>query len=133
MNSIQLDAILRPFRAGHAGADLGEIELERGRVVDRALLRHTEESLRLEVTAECAHLRFAATCHQHVAAGFFVDREVAHRGAVLRRHVGNRGAVGQPERGRPLAEVLDELSDHLCFSQQLGDRQHEVGRRHTLA
>ena len=31
-----------------------------------------------------------------------------------------------------LAEELDELADHAVLAQQLGDREHEIGRRRAL-
>ncbi len=70
---------------------------------------------------------------EEVAAGLLVDREVAHRRAVLRRHVGHGGPVRDRERRRALSEELDELSDDLRAPQHLRHDEHEVGRRHALA
>jgi hypothetical protein len=64
---------------------------------------------------------------------FVVDREEAHRRAVLGRHVGDRRAVGQRRRLGAFAEELDELADHLLLAQDLGDGQHEVGRGDAFA
>ncbi len=67
-----------------------------------------------------------------------LERDVVHReeaagGAVLRRHVPERRPVGQRERGQAVAEVLDELADHADAAQDLGHREHEVGRGRALA
>ena len=43
------------------------------------------------------------------------------------RHVADRGAVGQRQRGDAGAVELDELADHAVLAQHLGDRQHQVG------
>ena len=58
-----------------------------------------------------------------------VDREEAHRRAVLGRHVRDRRAVGERQRRQPGAVELDELADDLLLAQHLGDGEHEVGRR----
>ena len=63
----------------------------------------------------------------------FVDREKAHRRAVLRRHVGDRGAVSQRQLLCALAVKLDELPDHLGLAQHLGDSQRQVSRGDPLA
>ena len=133
LDVVDLDAILRTLRSGHAGNDAVQIEIKRRRVVDVATLRHPEQTLRLEVAAQRIDLRLAASGHEHVAASFFVDREEAHRGAILRRHVRDRGAIGQRQRGRAVAEELDELADHLRLAQHLGDGEHEVGRGDAFA
>ena len=61
-----------------------------------------------------------------------VDREEPARRAVLRAHVAERCAVGERERRHARAEVLDELPDDADLAQDLGDRQHEVGRGRAL-
>ena len=58
-----------------------------------------------------------------------VDREEAAGRAVLRRHVGDRRAVGETEVGQSRTEELDELADHPLLAQHLGHGEHEVGRR----
>ena len=59
---------------------------------------------------------------------FFVGGEEAGGGSVFRRHVAEGGAVGDIEGGRAFAEEFDDFADDFCFSQQLGEGQHEVGR-----
>ena len=62
-----------------------------------------------------------------------VDREEAHRCAVLGRHVGDRGAVSQRQLLCALTVKLDKLPDHLGLAQHLGDGQRQVGRGDALA
>ena len=61
-----------------------------------------------------------------------VDREEAAGRAVLGRHVPDRRAVGERERGEPGAEVLDELPDDAGLAEDLGHGQDEVGRGRAL-
>ena len=61
-----------------------------------------------------------------------VHREEAARRAVLGRHVPDRRAVGDRQRRKPFAEVLDELADDAGLAQQLCDGEDEVGRRRAL-
>ena len=75
----------------------------------------------------------AAACEPQVFDCDLVDREEAARRAVLGAHVPERRAVGEGERADARAEVLDELPDHSGLAQDLGHRQHEVGRRRALA
>ena len=71
---------------------------------------------------------FRAAGELQVLDRLVVDREEAHRRAVLGRHVRDGGAVGQGERGEPRPEELDELPDDALLPEDLGDRQDEVGR-----
>src|SRR6218665_1788640 len=79
-----------------------------------------KQPLGLEVGLKDFDLVLAATRALEVGDGFFVDRKEAHRGAVLGRHVGDGGAVGQRQRARAGAEELDELAHHLVLAQQFG-------------
>jgi len=133
LQRMDLDPVLRPLRSGHAGLNLPEVELELLAVVELTLLRHAEEPLGLEVVAERVGLLAGAAGHGEVAERFVVDREEAHGRAVLRRHVGDRGPIGERERSRPFAEVLDELADDFRLAQHLGDGQHDVGGRDPFA
>ncbi len=128
----EIDPILRPLGAGHGGLDRREIELEERRVLTLAALGHAEHPLRLVIAAEGVHVGGAAAGRREVTAGHLVDREVAHGRAVLGRHVGDRGALGDRERRRALAVELDELPDDLGLAQHLGDVEDEVGRGDAL-
>ena len=74
----------------------------------------------------------AAAGQAQVAERLLVDREEAARRAVLRRHVPDRGAVGERQAREPVAEVLDELPDDAGLAQDLRHREDEVGRGRAL-
>ena len=61
-----------------------------------------------------------------------IDREDRAGRAELRRHVPDRRAVGNRQRRDARTVELDELADDAVGAQQLGDRQHEVGRGGAL-
>ena len=60
-----------------------------------------------------------------------VDREKAHRRAVLRGHVGNRSAVCKGHARDAVAEELDELVNDPLFAKDFGDTQHQIGSGRT--
>ena len=62
-----------------------------------------------------------------------IDREKAHGRSVFRRHVGDRGAIGNAQAGKPSAVELDEFSDDSFFAQHFGDGQDEIGGRGAFA
>ena len=130
----QRDAVLRTLRAGHAGRDVGEVELEIGAVDDAVRLgRDAEQFLRLEVGLERLDLRRGAAGGPEVVDRFGIDGEVAHGRAVLGGHVGDGRAVGQRKRGGAGAVELDELADDLLLAQHLGDVEREIGRGDAFA
>ena len=104
------DAVLRPARAGHAGHDRGQVQLE-GLVELRRGAGIAPQALLLGVGLDEGHAIVAAGQAQ-VGQRLVVDGEDAGGGAVLGRHVGDRGAVGQGQRGQPVAVELHELADH---------------------
>src|SRR5439155_5182250 len=76
----QRNAVLRTLRAGEAGHDARQIELERLRVVDRARRRRAEQPLRAKVALEGVDLLLRAAGVDEVVDGLVVDGEEAHRG-----------------------------------------------------
>ena len=111
-----LDAVLRPLRPGQAGRDGAQVQPHDARVVDVLGQRHAVHLLGLEVGLEGGDLGLGAAGAAEVGDRLVVDREEAHRRAVLGRHVGDRRAVGQRQRARALAAELDELADHLLLA-----------------
>ena len=87
------------------------------------------QSLGLGVGLHQREMLVVAPREAQVVDGHLVDREHGARGAVLGAHV----ADGRPrlERERPDAGpvALDERAHHAVVAQQLGDGQHDVGRR----
>ena len=63
-----------------------------------------------------------------VAERLAVDREDPAGGAVLRRHVADRGPVGQRQVRQAGPEELDELADDSLRAKHLRDREDQVGR-----
>ena len=95
--------------------------------------RVVEHPLLARVGLDQRHLLGGAPREAQVAQRLGVDGEEAAGRAVLGRHVGDRRAVGERQRGDARAEELDELPDHALLAQDLGDGQHQVGRRRALA
>ncbi len=124
----QRNAVLGARRAGETWLDRRKVELDPfgiggfgGFVVP--------EPLMLGVGLhQCAELLGAAGEPQ-VAQRLGVDGEDRGRRAVLRRHV----AYGRPVLERHLrharAVALDEFADDVMVPKQLGNGEHEVGRR----
>jgi len=97
---MDLDPVLWPLRSGDAGVTFPRVELELLAVAMSPFFGIPKSPLGLEVVAEGIDLLVGAAGHREVAERF-VGRtgKEAHRRAVLGRHVGNRGAVGERERG----------------------------------
>ena len=72
-------------------------------------------------------MRLVATCLAEVVERLVVDREEAHRGAVFRGHVGDRGAVSEREGLGAFAVELDELTDDLGLAEDFREAEGEVG------
>ena len=124
------DAILRPARPGQARDDGREVELlqhvERRHLVAVA----PEQALGLRVAVDELGGIAAPRCAE-VAERLVVDREERRGRAVLGTHVRERGAIGEREGREPVAAELDERADDAALAQQLGQGEHEVGRRHA--
>ena len=73
-----------------------------------------------------------ASRQSQVLERLVVDGEEAAGRAVLGRHVPDRRPICEREADEPVPEVLDELPDHACCSQQLSDGQDEVGGGRAL-
>ena len=130
----QPDAVLRTLRTGHAGRDVGEIQLK-VRAVDNAIVlgRNAKKLLRLEVGLERFQLRLGAARGPQVINRLRVDREITHGRAILGRHVRDRGAIRQRERSRAGSVKFDELADDLLLAKHFGDMKREIRGRHAFA
>ena len=129
----QQHAVLRPLRPGERGRDLAEVERQRvgeHRVRRRAGAQH---ALRLGVGLDEVDAGVLARGGLEIGDRLRVDREDAAGRAVFRRHVAERGAVGDRHFVEAGAVELDELADHALLAQHLRDGQHEVGRGDALA
>ena len=124
-------AVLRPARAGERRLDVAEIELDDVRV-GRMVRRVVPEQVLLAVRLDERDALRAAPGQREVVERDLVDREEAARRSVLGRHVPERRPVCERQGGNPLPEVLDELPDDARLAQDLGHRQHQVGRGRSL-
>ena len=61
-----------------------------------------------------------------------IDREVTHGCAVLRRHVGDGGAVSQRQFFSARTIKFNKLAHYLRRTQHLGDCQRKIRSRNTL-
>ncbi len=80
----------------------------------------------------CLHkldLIFGTRSKTQIRESFVVDREEAHRRAVLGRHVGDGGTIGKGEAGKPGAVELDKFSDDALLAQHVRNGEDEVGGR----
>ena len=122
-----------PLRTRHRRHHCTQIQFQVHAVIDLPLGRNSPEILRLVVVLERHAKLFRTACPPQIRAGLLVDREKAHGGTVFGRHVGDGGAVHHRERLRAWSVELHKFSDHLRLSKHLGDVQHQVGGRHSLA
>ena len=125
------DAVLRAPRAGDARLDRREVEVDHLRV-DGMVVGVVPEQVLLAVGLDQREPALVAAGHPQVAQRLVVHGEEAAGRAVLRRHVPDRGPVGQRELRDAVAEVLHELPDHTGLAKDLGHREHEIGRRRAL-
>ena len=121
--------VLRPARAGEARLDGAQVEVrDVGEARRLLLLAGAEQALLLGVRLDQLDQLVRAPRLAHVAERPVVHREDGGRRPELRRHVGDGGAVGDGQGAQAGAEELDELADDAAAAQELGDRQHQVGR-----
>ena len=93
----QPDLVLRPARAGDGRLDGRQVELER-LVEVRPGTRLAPEAVLLGIRLDQRHQLIRPPGLAQVGERLGVDREERRRGAVLGRHVRDRGPVGQRER-----------------------------------
>ena len=129
----EIDAVLRALRAGDARNDRADIEIDVLGVIDAAGLRDAVEALSLVIFLHQLDVRLVAARLAEIVERLIVDREEAHRGAVFRGHVGDRGAIGEREGLGAFAVELDELADDLGLAEDFREAKGEVGRRDALA
>ena len=107
------------FGPGERRLDVAEVELERVGVggVLRALV--VEYPLLLAVRLDERHALLRPAGELEVAERLRVDGEDPAGRAYLRRHVADRGAVGERQVAQALAVELHELADHAALAQHL--------------
>ena len=123
----QRDPVLRAAGTGERGFHLTQVELDvvgEGRFVGVLVV---PQALLAGVGLDQRDLGLGAPGQAQVVDRLGVDREDRAGGAELRRHVPDRGAIGDRQRRQPGAVELDEHPHHAALAQLLGDRQDEVG------
>ena len=103
------------------------------RVINVTSNRNAKQALRFEVRLKRFNLRLGAARALEVVQRFVIDRKETHRCTVFGSHVGDGGAVWQAQSARAFAVELNKLTHHFVGAQDLGHRQHQVGRGHALA
>ena len=121
------DTVLRPLGPGETRHDAAQVEAE-----PLCKFRHrsgsrVEEPLLFHVPLHERHLLRRPAGEPQIGKRFGVDREEAHRGAILGGHVGDRGPVGQRHAVEAAPEKLHKLPDNTFFAKDFRDRQHEIG------
>ena len=84
----------------------------------------SEHALRFQVIAHRCNMALLATGCFQILTSLFIRREVAHRRAVLRRHVRDRRAIDDRERRCAFAVKFDKLPDDFRLAQELGYCEH---------
>ena len=123
-------AVVRARRAGEAQLHRREVKLDHTRVV--AAGDAAKDALGLGVCLDEGDLGGIATGEAQVVEDVAVDWEERGGGAVLGRHVGDAGALGDRKRRDALAERLDEAANDALGAQALGDREGEVHGRDAV-
>ncbi|VGP77270.1 hypothetical protein SB00610_03759 [Klebsiella quasipneumoniae subsp. similipneumoniae] len=125
-------AILRPLRPGEARFNAAHIKRQ-GTGKDRLIARVAPHALRFGIGFHQRYLFFATSAETHIAERHVIDREETAGGAILWRHIGDGGAIGQGQSIQTVTVELDKFSDHAVLAQHLGDRQHQVSSGNTFA
>ena len=120
------DAVLRALRAGDRRNNRRQVQLEVLGELDFAG-GIVPEALFLRVGLHEGDVLVRPAGEAQVVEGDVVDREHGGRGAELRAHVADGGAVGQRHGRDAFAVELHELADHTVLAQLFGDGQDDVG------
>ena len=118
--------ILRTFGSRQRRDDRIKIELKRVGEFGVGGVHFAEESLRTHVGFGALDECFRTPGESHVAESFIVHGEEPNRRAVLGRHVGDRGSVGQRHAVQALAVEFNEFIHDAAGAQHLGHGQHQV-------
>ena len=122
----QLDAVLRPLRAGDRRHHCRQVQLH-VLGIGRLVVGVVPHALRLGVGLHQGDLLLGSAGQPQVVDGDLVDGEHRGGGAEFGAHIAQGGPVGQRDLGHTLAVELDELADHAVLAQHVGDGEHHVG------
>ena len=121
-------AVLRTLGAGQRRLDVGEVQFDHRTEFGLRRVLVVPQTLCLRIGFDQLDLVRVTSRQAQVVERFLVDRADRAGRAVFRRHVAERGAVGQRQVLQTGAEELHELADHAVLAQHLGHGQHKVGR-----
>src|SRR2546422_11720382 len=113
-------AVLRPLRSSDAGLYGVEVELEDLVKNRQGGLAGADDALLPRVALDEIDELAIPPGGLEVAQRLLVDREEGGGGAVLRAHVGDRGAIRNGKAREAGAAELDELVDHAVCAEHLG-------------
>ena len=125
--------VLRALGPGDARLHRAQIQLHDFRVHRLRRIFFVEQSLLAAVGFHQLDLLFGTPGHAQIGQRFRVHREDAAGCAVLRRHVGDGGPVGQRQGVQAGTKIFHEFPDDAGLAQNLGHGQHQVGGRGALA
>ena len=128
LDGFERDAAFGALGTGQRRHDGAEVELQRIGEERIGAAGLAEQALRLRIGLDQREAAGFAAGNLEVVHRLVVDGEEAAGGAVLGRHVGDRGAVGERHVVEAGAEEFDELVDDALLAQHLRDGQHDVGR-----
>ena len=123
----QRDTILRPFRPGNAGFDTRYVQFKNVAVIGIGLSILTPQALGPGIGFDQLDGVRIAPAKFEVAERFAVDREYCAGTAELRRHIGQRRAIGERQVRQPIAKELDKFSNHAFLAKHLGNGEYQVG------
>ena len=118
---------MRVGRARHVAHHAGQVEFEHA-LVFGTFQRGCPQARFLGVLLDQRNLLRLAAGQLEVIDGLLVDVEHRCGGAVFRAHVGDGRAIANRQAVGTFAEKLDPGPDHTFLAQELGQRQHDIGR-----
>ena len=128
---VEIDPVLRTLGASQSRDDVIKVQLQHGGVGFLRCIIPAPEALGLRVGFNACHGGVFAPRKAEVVEGALVNRKEAAGGAVLGRHVGDGGAVGQRKGLHANTKELDKLSDHAVLTKHLNNAQRHVGGGHA--
>ncbi len=122
------DPVLGPGRAGQGRLHVPQVERHLLGVHRLGSIGVVPQALRLGVGLHQREVLLVTAREAHVVQRHLVDREHGAGGAVLGAHVADRRPRLERQRGHARSVALDERADDAVVAQELGHRQHHVGR-----
>ncbi len=123
----QRHPVLRTLRPGQRRFHGSEVQLQRVREYGVGIVLVAPHALQPGVGFHQRNRLLITAGDIEVIDRLRIDGENATGGAIFRRHVGNRRAVGQRHMLQTLAIELHEFAHHAFGAQHLRHRQHQIG------